>query len=649
MKYTITLFTALLLAATLVLFAGGAPQDEATAVSRARAEAAKTFKKDVAPFMETYCLRCHTNRKHSGGVTFQDAIKNPNGLVFQSIWKRASTQIAAHDMPPANESPQPSERERKVVIEWVEGMKKRVPKDPGLFVIRRLNKLEYGNTLHDIFGVDPAIARDLPDEVVGAGYTNTLSPLLIEKYLSIANSVLDKSFSPPGSKPTAVQLRLLGEPPAKGADPTITARKVARSLARLMFRRPASDEEVDVLMRVFSLARQSGKPYPEAMRLMVKATLVSPQFLYITPAKTSSNSNNTAPQEFVPLDDYQLASRLSYLLWATMPDSELSALADSGKLQDTEVLVAQTRRLLKDPRSRALFDGFGAQWLGLDKLEGKMFDAEKFPQMTGKIRTAMYDEARLFFQEVLQKNLKLTTLIDSDFTYLNESLATIYGMEGSVRGEQMRRVTLTNSNRGGILTMPGILANTSFPNRTSPVNRGVWVLEQVLGEHVPPPPPNVPTLEKQDKRTIATMTLRQRTELHRSNPVCANCHRVLDPIGFGLENFDAIGRWRTVDDSAGKIDASGELPGGLHFSTPSELKRIISERKDDFCRSLTSKLLAYALGRQLVGYDEIIVDEMTDSIKNDDYRMQTLVIGVVTSYPFTHRRVTKSGETQIAK
>ena len=332
-----------------------------------------------------------------------------------------------------------------------------------------------------------------------------------------------------------------------------------------------------------------------------------------------------------------------------MPDSELSALADAGKLQDTEVLAAQTRRLIKDPRSRALFDGFGAQWLGLDKLEGKMFDSEKFPQMTPKLRRAMYDEARLLFQEILRDNLKSTTFIESNFTYVNASLATIYGMEQSVRGEQMRRVTLTNSNRGGILTMPGILATSSFPNRTSPVNRGVWVLEQVLGEYVPPPPPNVPSLEKQDKRTVANMTLRQRTELHRSNAVCASCHKVLDPIGFGLENFDAIGRWRTVDDSAGKIDATGELPGGRHFTTPAELKRIIADRKDDFGRNLTNRLLAYALGRQLEGYDEIIVDQITDAAKKEDYPLQTLVVSVVTSYPFTHRRVTNTGETLNAK
>jgi hypothetical protein len=197
--------------------------------------------------------------------------------------------------------------------------------------------------------------------------------------------------------------------------------------------------------------------------------------------------------------------------------------------------------------------------------------------------------------------------------------------------------------------MPGVLATSSFPNRTSAVKRGIWVLEQVLGEQVPPQPPNIPALDKQDKQTIANLTLRQRTELHRSNAVCANCHKVLDPIGFGLENFDAIGRWRDQDDSGGKIDATGELPGGDEFNTPAELKRIIASRKDDFCRTLAGKLLSYALGHQLEGYDEIVVDQLADAVAKDDYRMQTLVVGVVTSYPFTHRRVGEPREAPHAK
>jgi hypothetical protein len=203
----------------------------------------------------------------------------------------------------------------------------------------------------------------------------------------------------------------------------------------------------------------------------------------------------------------------------------------------------------------------------------------------------------------------------------------------------MRKVQLTDANRGGILAMPAILATTSFPNRTSAVKRGVWVLEQVLGEHVPPAPPNVPALEKLDRKAVANLTLRQRTELHRTNAVCANCHRILDPIGFGLENFDAIGRWRDQDDTGGAIDAAGELPGGKRFTSPKELKAILSDRQADVARNLTEKLLAYALCRQLDGYDQIVIDQLMKSIAQDGYRMQTLISEVVTSYPFTNRRI----------
>jgi hypothetical protein len=200
-------------------------------------------------------------------------------------------------------------------------------------------------------------------------------------------------------------------------------------------------------------------------------------------------------------------------------------------------------------------------------------------------------------------------------------------------------VKLKDANRGGILAMPGVLATTSFPNRTSAVKRGVWVLEQVLGEQVPPAPPNVPALEKQDKKTVENLTLRQRTELHRTNPTCANCHKILDPIGFGLENFDAIGRWREKDDTGGTIDAAGELPGEKRFSSPRELKAIIAARKDELARNLTRKLLAYALCRQLEGYDELVVDQLMTAIAKDDYRMQTLITEIVTSYPFVNRRI----------
>ncbi|NBV34443.1 MAG: DUF1588 domain-containing protein, partial [Proteobacteria bacterium] len=283
--------------------------------------------------------------------------------------------------------------------------------------------------------------------------------------------------------------------------------------------------------------------------------------------------------------------------------------------------------------------GFGAQWLGLDTLETKTFDTAKFPVMSGEMRAAMYNEARLFFESIVRENRSVVSFVDSDYTYLNGTLASLYGMEKAVIGPEMRKVKLTDANRGGILGMPGVLAVTSFPNRTSAVKRGVWVLEQVLGEHVPPAPPNVPALEKQDKKTVADLTLRQRTELHRTNAACANCHKILDPIGFGLENFDAIGRWRERDDSGGVIDAAGELPGGKRFSSPRELKAIIAARKAELARNLTEKLLAYALCRQLEGYDEIVVDHLMENLAKEDYRIQTLISEVISSYPFMNQRI----------
>ncbi|MBU6301417.1 MAG: DUF1592 domain-containing protein [Verrucomicrobia bacterium] len=599
--------------------------DAAEVPTDPRTAAKQTFDQKVVPFLTTYCAGCH-EKKQKGGVTFMYAKRDPGSPAFRSIWKTALSNLESEAMPPEDER-QPTPEERAMFAAWVTGLKFMSPKDPGAFVIRRLNKTEYGNTLRDLFGADPALANSLPDEGSGAGYLNSLSPVLMEQYLGIANEVLDAVLAPEGRPPTAIQSSLQA--------PGQSLRRIATSLARRAYRRPPSEREVDVLLQVHALAKNQGRSDPEALRLLLKAVLVSPQFLFITPAPHTG----TEPlPEIVPLDDHQLASRLSYFLWATMPDDELSALADAGKLRDPEALRAQVRRMLADPRSRALFDGFGAQWLGVDKLATKTFDAGKYPEMTPVLREAMYDEARLFFADIVRENRGLTTFIEADFSYLNQTVAAIYGLDQTVTGSAMRKVRFTDSNRGGILGMPGILATTSFPNRTSPVNRGVWVLEQVLGQHVPPAPANVPSLEKQDRKKIAGLTLRQRTELHRTDPVCANCHKILDPIGFGLENFDAIGRWRDADEAGGTIDPTGELPGNQRFTTPHELKRILARRSDDLCRNLTEKMLAHALCRPLEGYDEVVVDDLSKVIKADGYRMQTLISAIVTSYPFTHRR-----------
>lgn len=630
-RYTIIL--AVLIPACTVPSACSAQSSDHREFAELKKDAEKHFRKHVSPFIKTYCLECHQNRRPTqAGLSFTPALDTPGHAAFSEKWKKSVARVKAHDMPPEGLE-QPTEEERQMFTQWLHKIKYVSTKDPGAFIIRRLTKTEYGNTLRDLFGVDPRIVDALPDEVSGAGYLNSISPLQLEQFLSITDQVLSQILSDDDSPPSELEQHLFGEPPAPGEDVLERARAVARSLAKKVYRRPASDSEVQVLVDVFELGRENELAYPAALRLMLKAMLVSPQFLFITPAEDFDTK-----AEIVPLDGYQLGSRLSYLLWGTMPDDQLMALADSGELLEPATLKAQVKRMLEDPRSRALFDGFGAQWLGTGDLKTKTFDLAQFPEMTYAMRLAMYDEVRLFFQTIVRQNSSIAEFIDSDYTFLNENLATIYGMEEASLGIEMRKVQLTNKNRGGILGMPGVLAATSFPNRTSPVNRGVWVLEQVLGDHVPSAPPDVPALEKQDQQSVANLTLRERFELHRSDSACANCHRLLDPIGFGLENFDAIGRWRDQDENGLPIDPAGELPDGSRFTNPQELKAMVAGRLDDFSRNLVEKLLAYALCRKLEGYDEIVVDELMQEIAQDGYRMQTLVTAVVTSYPFTHRR-----------
>jgi len=592
-----------------------------------KADAGLFFRERVTPFINAYCIHCHQNRRPTrAGVNFSPALKSPGHAAFTEQWKKAGARVKAHDMPPKG-ARQPSDDERQMFSEWLPKLKYLSDKDPGPFVIRRLTKAEYANTLRDLFGVDPSVADGLPDEVSGQGYLNSLSPLQLEQYLTIAEKVLGRIVPPKGGRRTEIDKRLFG--------PSSTpARTVARSIARKAYRRPPTEAELDVLVATYDLGRRNKLAHQQALHLMLKAVLVSPQFLFITPAGEAASSTG-----IVPLDDHQLASRLSYLLWSTMPDAELMTLADNGTLHEPAVLKAQTKRLLDDPRSRALFDGFGAQWLNVGGLRRQVFDPALFPQMSPGMRQAMYDEVRLFFESIVRDNENVIRFVDSDYTFLNGPLAAIYGLEKTVQGPEMRKVRLSDGNRGGVLGMPGVLAATSFPNRTSPVKRGVWVLEQLLGEHVPAAPPDVPALDKQDQAAVANLTLRQRTELHRTNPVCANCHQILDPIGFGLEKFDAIGRWRDRDTNGQPIDSAGELPGGKRFSGPADLKAILAGRHGDVARNLVERLLAYALGRKLEGHDEIVVDDLVGELAGDSYRMRALITGVVTSYPFTHRRI----------
>jgi len=612
---------------------GGEYRGSDAAHATLMADAAVVFEEDVRPFMKKYCIECHGPRGEAG-LNLDATLKTIGESSSSQQLKLAVARVKAHDMPPIDGDKIPTDEERHQFLEWMGMLKYMSPKDPGPFVIRRLSKIEYGNTLQALYGVDSSIADDLPEEVFGAGYLNSLSPLQSELILGITNKVVDRVVSKKGKVAAAMRTRLFGDTPDDEADLRKAARQVARSLARDAYRRPASEAELDLLVRVFDLGRDNGLEYQDSLSFMLKAILVSPQFLFITPAGEVESE-----EAIVPLDHYQLASRLSYFLWMAPPDSELSALADEGRLQEQDTLRTQVTRMIADPRSRALFDGFGAQWLGTDKLKSQIFDPERFPLMTPKMRTAMIEEARLFFESIVRENQSVVRFVDSDYTFLNRTLAKLYGLEQSVKGQKMRKVALTNPNRGGILGMPATLAATSFPNRTSPVKRGVWVLEQVLGEHIPPPPPDVPELEEQSSSSREGLSLRELTERHQDDVICATCHKILDPIGFGLENYDAIGRWRERDDTGGPIDASGELLSGETFDNPVELKQLIAGNEERLARNFTEKLLAYALIRQLKGYDEVVVDQMMEKIANDNYRAQTIISEIVTSYLFTQRRI----------
>ncbi len=605
-----------------------------------QADAKRIFEEEVRPWAKKYCVECHGPRGEAG-FNIDAALKALGETSSTQQLKLSVARVKAHDMPPIDGDKIPTDEEREQFLEWMGKLKYVSPKDPGPFVIRRLSKVEYGNTLQALYGVESSIAEDLPEEVFGAGYLNSVSPMQSELFLGIASEVVDRISKKRGQAATALRKRLFGEMPGDGTDLRRAARQVARSLTRDAYRRPASEAELDLLVRIFDLGRGNGLNYQDSLGFMLKAILVSPQFLFITPVGPVYSE-----EAIVPLDDFQLASRLSYLIWMSPPDAELAALADEGRIQDPDTLRSQVTRMLKDPRSTALFGGFGAQWLGIDKLENQTFDPDRFPLMTPEMRTAMIEEARLFFQSIVSENQSVVRFVDSDYTFLNGGLAKLYGLEKSVKGGKMRRVELANPNRGGILGMPATLAATSFPNRTSPVNRGVWVLEKVLGEHVPPPPPDVPDLEETSSPTTEEMSLRELTELHQSDMICATCHKVLDPIGFGLENYDAIGRWRERDDKGGLIDASGALMSGETFDNPVELKQIIAGKEIRLARNFTERLMSYALVRQLKGYDEVVVDQSMEKIAKDDFRVQTIISEIVTSYLFTQRRVKSESEVK---
>jgi hypothetical protein len=435
-----------------------------------------------------------------------------------------------------------------------------------------------------------------------------------------------------------------------GRPPREQAREILTRLASRAYRRPATAGEVERLLGLVDEAQRRGQKWEAGVALALQAVLVSPKFLFRL--EPDDRPGEPGPR---PLDDYALASRLSYFLWSSIPDDELFALAGKGILAND--LDAQVRRMLADPRADALADNFAMQWLQLGRLRMASPDPRLFPGFNEKLRDAMARETRLFVGAVFREDRSLLELIDADFTFLNGPLARHYGIADThgnrvgqkptrpagepIRGERFVCVSLGDSGRGGLLTQASVLTATSNPTRTSPVKRGRWVLEQLLGTPPPEPPPGVPPLAE-DSHAVLSASLRQRMEQHRANPSCAVCHARMDPLGFAFENFDATGAFRT-QDAGFPIDPSGTLPDGRTFRGPDELKKILLEKKDRFARCLAEKMLTYALGRGLTASDRPAIDRIAASMAKDGYRFSALVRAVVHSNPFRLRRGKEEG------
>lgn len=762
--------------AALELRAQPPPAADAAPASAAAAAASGTFVSEVLPLMQKYCWDCHGDGSDKGEVNFDKYTDEKTVLADRKVWAGVEFHVSQWTMPPAKRTDQPTPQEREFLTKYLEQLLNPVDPsrpDPGRVTIRRLNRVEYNNTVRDLLGVDIRPADDFPEDDTGYGFDNigdvlALPPILMERYLLAADRVLLSALPPeaPASTLTTVDdegltgqgfpdrggrllsfdgdcgtefdspaageyllrakvwanqagaglarmallvqdkseseaevesndsrnpqtvearvkfshgaqrigIRFLNdfydenepdpdkrdrnlhvlsmevEGPVKAEPLPLTAsaqsllqpgeglgeteagaRAVLGAFASRCFRRAVRPEEVERLSGIYRVLREQGASHREALRLGMKAAMVSPYFIY----RIENQPDPDNPESVVEIDEYALASRLSFWLWSTTPDDELLSLAFRKELRAN--LENQVRRMLKDPKSRALPENFGGQWLELRTLNVVSPDKERFPQFTAELRADMRRETEELFHFIVQENRNVLEFLSADYTFLNERLAKFYGIP-EVSGDEFRRVALgPETHRRGILTQGSILTVTSDPTRTSPVKRGKWVLENMLGIMPPPPPPNVPSLDG-DAHAELTGSVRQRLEAHRSKPGCASCHALMDPIGFGLENFNAIGQWREKDGNF-PVDSTGVLTTGQKFTNAGELSGILlTDRRETFLQALVGKMLTYALGRGTEPTDRPAVAGVIARMAREKDSFESLVLAICESVPFQKRR-----------
>jgi hypothetical protein len=650
------------------------------------AVAQATFEGDVRPLVRANCTGCHGAKNPAGKLNLARFSTEAEVRADLSVWKKILDVVSAEQMPPAPLKLDPAARAR--FTNWVAELLENPggAPDPGPAPLRRLTRLEYNNTVRDLLRLDrdvfmmperlpftksyfdPSAIRmpgavdvetieygqkipvllpsgGLPGENRAEhGFTNraadlNVSPLLFERYLATAGDI---ASSPDLERRSAVY-RLLAAP-----GPGAQRRRRFSAFLERAFRRPVTEAEI---------ARHWK---PDAVRDSLRSVLSSPSFLMRTDLRDVRPGG--------AFGDYAIASRLSYFLWASMPDDELFELAREGALSEPEVLEAQARRMLRDRKARELSDTFAVQWLQLNELFGAQPDVGRFNHYyiydafgtnKGNLGLDMMAEALLLFETVMIEDRPALDFLDARFSYLNSRLIKHYKLDAAF-AQQLRqaanqlgkrdalrffRVQPPDRSRGGVLSLGATLTMNSTPLRTSPVFRGAWVLEAIFNRPPPPPPNAVPALEEQGRGEVAKLTVRQKLELHRQNPACAACHNRIDPLGHALENFDPVGVWRTVDEGA-PIDASGALPGDRKFANPGEFKDALLARKDEFARGFAEHLLAYALNRKVEYYDMPAVRSIVERAAADDYRFSRFVAEVALSRPFRFTREIGSETTK---
>jgi hypothetical protein len=589
-------------------------------------------------FLKQYCQACHMGKTPAGGFHVEQVSSEASFGTAPAKWKSAATRVTNGEMPPKG-APAPALNVREDFSRWIEGELHRAAcadgVGPGPALTRRLNRDEYAATIRDLLDVHMDLGRMLPEDGAGGeGFDNAaetlfLSPIHSEKYMEAAKFALEFAAKEHKSRGQIFTTR-----PGEGITEDDAARRILARFLPRAFRRPAHAVEVDRYFTVYRAARRQELDFESAILLTLRGVLISPNFLFRIETPPRSPGIHR-------VDSYVLASRLSYFLWGSMPDEFLFDVAGTGRLHEPKVMKAVIARMLRNDRSLEFAQRFVDQWLRTRELAREHApDAELFPAYATdeELRSDIRFQPILFFQELLVRDLPLTYLLDSPHTIGTSNLEKLFDLKLPLdpgRRKQPQWVKLPdNSNRGGLLGMPAVLAVSSYPYRTSPVLRGAWILEAILGTPPPPPPPDVPPLE--ESKGAAAKTVRERLEQHRASAVCASCHSRIDGLGFALENYDAIGRWR-VEEAGKPLDTAGELADGTKFNGPAELRTVLLNRKELFLRNVASKMLGYALGRGLTLRDSCAVDNIVSQVRDNQDSARTLIESVVFSVPFQYQ------------